>query len=38
MGVLIAGEARAYPGNYMNGPLNEVVNDNLGGEAIASTW
>ena len=38
MGVLIAGEARAYPVNYMNGPLNEVVNDNLGGEAIASTW
>lgn len=38
MGLVIRGEARAYPVNYMNGPLNEVVNDNLGGEAIASTW
>ena len=38
MGLVIAGEARAYPVNYMNGPLNEVVNDTLGGEAIASTW
>lgn len=38
IGLVIRGEARAYPVNYMNGPLNEVVNDNLGGEAIASTW
>ena len=38
MGVVIGGEARAYPVNYMNGPRNEVVNDRLGGTAIAATW
>ena len=38
MGVVINGEARAYPVNYMNGPYNEVVNDELGGEAIAPSW
>jgi len=38
MGVVIAGEARAYPVNYMNGPLNEVVNDTLGGAKIAPSW
>lgn len=38
LGVHLAGEARAYPVNYMNGPQNEVVNDLLGGQAIASTW
>ena len=38
MGVVVAGKARAYPVNYMNGPRNEVVNDQLGGTAIASTW
>lgn len=38
MGVMVAGEARAYPVNYMNGPLNEVVNDTLGGAHITPTW
>jgi hypothetical protein len=38
MGVVLNGEPRAYPVNYMNGPHNEVVNDVLGGRAIASTW
>lgn len=38
MGVVINGEARAYPVNYMNGPTNEVVNDSLGGQAIAPSW
>lgn len=38
MGIVIGGQARAYPVNYMNGPLNEVVNDTLAGEPIASTW
>lgn len=38
MGIVIEGQARAYPVNYMNGPLNEVVNDTLAGEPIASTW
>lgn len=38
MGVVINGEARAYPVNYMNGPTNEVVNDILGGTPIAPSW
>ena len=38
MGIVINGEARAYPVNYMNGPFNEVVNDELGGQAIAPSW
>ena len=38
MGVVINGQARAYPVNYMNGPNNEVVNDELGGELIAPSW
>lgn len=38
MGVVINGEARAYPVNYMGGPKNEVVNDTLGGQAIAPSW
>ena len=29
MGVVLNGESRAYPVNYMNGPNNEVVNDVL---------
>jgi hypothetical protein len=38
MGIVINGEARAYPVNYMGGPTNEVVNDRLGGQAIAPSW
>lgn len=38
MGVVIGDEPRAYPVNYMNGPYNEVVNDELGGRAIAPSW
>jgi hypothetical protein len=38
MGVVINGTARAYSVNYMNGPFNEVVNDELGGQAIAPSW
>ncbi len=38
MGVVLNGETRAYPVNYMNGPTNEVVNDKLGGQAIAPSW
>lgn len=38
LGIVHNGEVRAYPVNYMNGPHNEVVNDELGGTAIASTW
>ena len=38
MGIVLNGEPRAYPVNYMNGPYNEVVNDELGGQAIAPSW
>ncbi len=38
LGIVIAGEPRAYPVNYMNGPTNEVVNDTLGGAHIAPSW
>ena len=38
VGIVLNGEPRAYPVNYMNGPFNEVVNDELGGEAIAPSW
>ncbi len=38
LGVVVRGQARAYPVNYMNGPLHEVVNDEVGGAALAATW
>ena len=38
IGVVVEGQARAYPVNYMNGPLNEVVNDQLGDTRLAATW
>ncbi len=38
MGVTIAGRSRAYPVNLMWGPQDEVLNDELGGAAIAATW
>lgn len=38
LGVVINDDVRAYPVNYMMGPANEIVNDTLGGQAIAPTW
>jgi len=38
MGVVVDGQARAYPVNFMTGPINEVVNDHLGKMNIAVTW
>jgi hypothetical protein len=38
LGVVLDGEARAYPVNFMAGPANEVVNDHLGKSNIAVTW
>jgi hypothetical protein len=38
LGVVIGGEARAYPVNLMWEPENEVLNDTLGGAAITATW
>jgi len=38
LAVEIEGVARAYPINMLNGPTREIVNDKLGGRAIAATW
>jgi len=38
LGVVIGNEARAYPINMLTGPSREIVNDTLGGQAIAATW
>ena len=38
LGVVVGGEPRAYPINMLNGPRREIINDKLGGQAIAATW
>lgn len=38
LGTVVAGQARAYPINMLTGPRREIVNDTLGGRAIAATW
>lgn len=38
IGVEVNGEARAYPINQLTGPRREIINDHLGGKAIAATW
>ena len=38
LGVELDGEARAYPINMLTGPKREIINDRLGGQAIAATW
>lgn len=38
IGVEFNGDARAYPINQLTGPSREIINDHLGGSAIAATW
>jgi len=38
LGVVVGNEARAYPINMLTGPSREIINDTLGGQAIAATW
>ena len=38
LGVELNGEPRAYPINMLTGPDREIINDRLGGVAIAATW
>ena len=38
VGVVVGGEARAYPINMLTGPSREIINDTLGKHAIAATW
>lgn len=38
IGVVVDGQPRAYPINMLTGPQREIINDELGGTAIAATW
>ena len=38
LGVVVNGQVRAYPINMITGPRREIINDTLGGRAIAATW
>jgi len=38
LGVVVAGKSRAYPINMLTGPSRAIINDQLGGRAIAATW
>lgn len=38
LGVILGEEARAYPINMLTNPTREIINDKLGGRAIAATW
>lgn len=38
IGVVVNGKPRAYPINMLTGPSREIINDQLGGTAIAATW
>lgn len=38
LGVTVNGESRAYPINQLTRPTREIINDRLGGSAIAATW
>ncbi len=38
LGVVVNGQARAYPINMLTGPMREIINDRLGERDIAATW
>ena len=38
IGITVGDQARAYPINMLTGPRREIINDTLGGQAIAATW
>ncbi len=38
IGVAVGDEARAYPINMLTGPEREIINDTVGGRALAATW
>lgn len=38
LGVTVGKKSRAYPINMLTGPSREILNDTLGGKAIAATW
>ena len=38
LGATVGKKSRAYPINMLTGPSREILNDTLGGRAIAATW
>jgi hypothetical protein len=38
LGVVVNGQARAYPINMLNGPRREIINDTLGDQPIVAMW
>jgi hypothetical protein len=38
LGVVIQGQARAYPINMLTGPSREIINDRIGETDFAATW
>ncbi len=38
MGVVVNGQARAYPVNMLTGPSREIINDTVASAPIAATW
>lgn len=38
LGCVVNGEAKAWAINQLTGPHREIINDELGGRAIAATW
>lgn len=38
LGLVVNGNARAYPINQLTSPTREIINDSIGGRYIAATW
>ena len=38
LGVVVEGQARAYPINMLTGPSREIINDRIGQTDFAATW
>jgi len=38
LGVVVNGQARAYPINMLNGPKREIINDTLGDQPVVAMW
>lgn len=38
LGVVVNGQARAYPINMLNGPRREIINDTLGDQPVVAMW
>ena len=38
LGIVVNGQARAYPINMLTGPRREIINDTVGRVPLAATW